>query len=95
MGGYWVLSFFWEDYAVDKICEVVGLSSVLESFSDLELGDTGHFSDVCGMETRISGDDDISLNMLSSGFEIEVIEDCAVELTLSQDVVLVDDLNKI
>ena len=46
------------------------------------------------METRISSDDDIPLNLFFSWLEVKVVEDGAIEFTLFKNIILVYDLNK-
>ena len=80
---YRVFSFLWKDNTVYILWVVVWFASVLKSSPCLQLGYASHFSDISWMETGISGDDDIPLNIFLSRFELKVVEYGAVQLSFS------------
>ena len=92
--GHWDVSFLWEDNTIDKLSKDVGISSILKPLTSLHFRNASHFSNICRMKARVSGDYDITFNMLSFGLEIQVIENCAVKFPFIKDIVLIDDLNK-
>lgn len=54
-------------------------------------GNTSQFADIGGVQTRISSDDDLSLDVLFSGFFLHAVQDGAVNLSFLKNAVLVDD----
>jgi len=47
------------------------------------------------MQTRVTSDDYISLNMLFLGFQVQIVKDSAIKFTFIQNIILVYDLNKL
>lgn len=94
LSSYRDVSFFGENNTVDKMSKLIFFTSILKSTSRIKFRDTDHFSDISRMKTRISSDDNFSLDMFFSGFEIKIVKDGTIKFSFFENIVLVNNLNK-
>lgn len=94
LGSHGNIPLHWKNNAIYKLREYILLASLFESSGYLVRTNTLHFSEISRMKTRISSNYDISFNMLWLWRKWQFVIDCAVQLPLLQDIILVNYLNK-
>jgi hypothetical protein len=76
----WDFSLLWEDDTINIVAEQVVLSLLPKSGSHFLVRDAFQLADVGWMQTRISRNYDVALNVLLFGLQRHVIKDSTVEL---------------